>query len=65
MEYIFYLPNFMRYVSFMKRQTSDTSSDNAWQPVATNGKTIDNEWLQVTTYDKSYNIPNYDITNNK
>ena len=65
MEYIFYLPNFMRHVSFMKRQTSDTSSDNAWQPVATNGATIDNEWLQVTTYDKSYNIPNHDITNNK
>ena len=55
----------MRHVSFMKRQTSDTSSDNAWQPVATNGTTIDNEWLHVTTYDKSYDIPNYDITNNK
>ena len=29
--------------SFIKRQTSDTSSDNEWQRVTTSGTTSDNE----------------------
>ena len=30
--------------SFIKRQTSGTSSDNEWQRVTTSGTTSDNEW---------------------
>ena len=30
--------------SFIKRQTSDTSSDNEWQRMTTSGTIIDNEW---------------------
>ena len=35
--------------SFIKRQTSSTSSDNGWQRVTTSSTTSDNEWLRVTT----------------
>ena len=39
--------------SFLKRQTSGTSSDNEWQRVVqrvtTSGKTSYNEWQRVTT----------------
>ena len=34
--------------SFIKRQTSGTSSDNEWQRVTTSGTTSDNEWQWVT-----------------
>ena len=36
---------------FIKRQTSDTSSDNEWQRVTTTGTTSDNECQRVTTND--------------
>ena len=32
------------YRSFIKRQTSDLSSDNEWQPVVTSVTRNDNEW---------------------
>ena len=35
--------------SFIKRQTSGTSSDNEWQRMTTSGTTSDNEWQRVTT----------------
>ena len=36
--------------SFIKRQTSSTSSDNGWQRVTTNG----NEWQRMTTSDNEW-----------
>ena len=33
--------------SFIKRQTSGTTSDNEWQRVTTSGTTSDNEWQRV------------------
>ena len=42
-----YLHNFLG--SFMKKQTSGTSSDNEGQQVTTSGTTSDNEWQRVTT----------------
>ena len=42
-----YLHNFLG--SFMKKQTSGTSSDNEGQQVTTSGTTSDNEWQWVTT----------------
>ena len=42
-----YLHNFLG--SFMKKQTSGTSSDNEGQQVTTSGTTSDNEWPRVTT----------------
>ena len=33
--------------SFIKTQTSGTSSENEWQGVATSGTTSDNEWQRV------------------
>ena len=40
--------------SFIKRQTSGTSSDNEWQRMATIGATSDNEWQRVTSYDNEW-----------
>ena len=40
--------------SFIKRQTSDTSSDSEWQQVTTSGTTSDNEWQRVTTNDNEW-----------
>ena len=40
--------------SFIKRQTSGTSSDNEWQRVTTSGTTSDNEWQRVTTNDNEW-----------
>ena len=46
------------WVSFIKRQTSDTSSDNEWQQITMSGKTSGNEWYnkwqQVTTNDNKW-----------
>ena len=38
--------NLLRFWSFIKRETSDTSSDNEWQQV-TSGTTSDNEGQRV------------------
>ena len=35
--------------SFIKRQTSGTSSDNQWQGMTTSGTTSDSEWHWMTT----------------
>ena len=40
--------------SFIKRQTSGTSSDNEWQRVTTSGTTSDKEWQRVTTSDNEW-----------
>ena len=40
--------------SFIKRQTSGTSSDNEWQRVTTSDTTSDNEWQQATTKGKEW-----------
>ena len=64
--------------SFLKRQTSGTSSDNEWQRVVqrvtTSGKTSynewqrvtksDNEWQRVTTSDKEWQRVIQQVTTN-
>ena len=44
--------------SFIKRQTSGTTSDNEWQRVTTSGTTSDNEWYnewqRMTTSDNEW-----------
>ena len=40
--------------SFIKRQTSGTSSDNKWQRMTTNDTMSDSEWQRVITIDKEW-----------
>ena len=41
---------------FINKETSDTTSDNAWQQVTKSVTTSDNEWQRVTTnYNEWYN----------
>ena len=44
-------PCFTFWRSFVKRQTSSTSSDNEWQRMTSSCTTSDNEWQRVTTSD--------------
>ena len=47
--YYYYYMEDTKTRSFIKRQTSGTSSDNEWQWLTTSGTTSDNEWQRVTT----------------
>ena len=42
------------YQSFIKRQTSDLSSDNEWQRVVECVTRSDNEWQRVTASDSKW-----------
>ena len=43
--------NYGHIRSFIRRQTSGTSSGNEWQQVTTSGTASDNEWKRVTAND--------------
>ena len=53
-------------ISFIKRQTSGTSSDNEWQRVTTSGTTKDNKWQRMTMSNyELYNEPQRMATSDK